>query len=1299
MFQWPPILKASAAIWRTQGIGYLFYHWEAYGRLPYVPAFSGYSVPWGRNVSGEEWTRLRGQVGAEFGTVTSSGVPIAYTYNDVTFVQENYSSEFSELYSMVYYSGAGGSGYLLHGNSIPLTLVPLPALAVQAPGQAWAFQGNSTGVHVFFLANIEVGSSMMTPIYEQRLCYNFYTFSSSSFGTSQVLFTPEASMDTYMDMCDAGEGHFYLQYRAVTTIYLRKVDCTAATPTVSGLLGGSGAGLWATAGAGPLTGRNQQDRFVVVGGNRYIFFHCSGRFVRIQYTSGTKDTPTVYIVEGDVIGSNSITIEYDPLDETTRMVRWYSTPNGSESIEIHAQWLDPMASPPVWAGTVTAAVVNTHPETTATNIANGGRGIGAAAARLGESVNSIVVVVTEGFLVMPGCVGASFSLWHTPVEFIREVDAVTTYGGVSVGTSITRTRQVDATTTYGGVSLYLAKDGWAGATYRWFVGESSEVHIAVDAVSTYSAVSLDVEIVTLFTVDMEQYWTNVGTTWMDDFMVYLNIDRADVGLPPYKTWGVDGQFVDRRNVANMHSDNMAWYREFAHESGVFPQNQRTIVERRAACAALGMAENVMFSAWHRYSTGSTVPHITAFQAWENWHNSPGHYANMVFNWGAANDKVYSMIGVCDGANPTAYPDFDDWAVTYLCNNFVYLETLMFEVQLNQYWDNSGALVAVLPQGWSNSAWVHVERQHAAKYSLRVANSHQAWWGCRVARQHSAPITFSAQMQAGFLYTQTGPVATQHVGAYHIVETNPVAVEHEGVWALQVSRAFAHEYALLQPVAAQHQAGYSIKDTQPVQASWEAVWASRVAAVHTATHALLAAVSTQHSASYAVSDTQPVATEHQGSYALQVASSHSGGWSLHLQVARQHQARYGEVDPVRTQHLSGYHLLASNPVVRVCSHYYNMADFGSIIPANNQVFLILQGGHRIAIDDGVLDNNESDVGYRFECSIARLDDFALLSEDDPVQVDFCGEVYDLLIQEKTIDRSSPAGPTLRMTANSAVARLGSPYSSDISYAQDGAKLASELVDELIEIDFNYQIVDWLVFDGRLQADNNTPLAIVKQVAEAAGGVVDSLPDGSMVIRYPYPYPMNTIESAPVDQVYIDETDHLSMNSTSIFRDGANRFRIREGDASFRDMIEWIPDEPQTDPLYITGELRAYLSPWRDTVEIRHLGGAVYLEDRPTATQQHEEMVEFSEGEGGVRYPIDTILSVEWVTPALGSLTFSPFSTVINTPTSVERGYGLAKVTYTTRHLTARAAGVPVAIPAGEVGPATAYAHFILEDTHA
>jgi len=1300
------------------------------------------------------WPSVVGREGQQYTSqngVTDSGGADTITYNNV-----HVDHDFNKTYSAVMVWTSTTSRLLIAASDISGAYAIVDATGMSTTiAQRCCRMCKVTATKYFIIWNGTANTAN-----NFRYCFFDTTTNTLTAPATMPTLESSANLEQGFELFDAGEGYYYITYVVSGNMYIRGIDATGVTPVVTAVLGGSGGAAFnGSTGSFAYNGTaNNTRRYVTVGTNRVIAFMGGNRFVRMTFTAAAKTTPTVVTSVRTSSGSgNQIYMEYDPTNTSQfYLVRW--TGAAAATVTFYGEYINVLgdiSSNFQGYQLVYSSYVGGY-DFTVTDAFGGS----AASGEGHLSALGVYFNTTDGTYDHLTSTTFAYSCWHTPVLYELSVNATSTYTSASiVGRIVIAQRGVEINSAYTGIAIGLALPSFSVDRFMWTLSQSTIYEYTVDIVSSYTSVTLTgLSVRIVEALPLTQYWLNVGHTWMDDFMTYLNQDRFAAGMPRYKTWGEDGLYTLRRDVAQLHASAMAWYRIYQHESASLPAGTGTIVERSDLMPTSGISENILLDAVYNlklnYANGNYPPanngYITPYAAWLAWHNSPGHYANMTRNWGDQNGIVYSLMGAGEGAGPISYAPHPpesvawtvDWSCLYLCNNFAALEITMYEIPLEQYWANSGALISALDQEWSNDSWSHVAARHEVPYSIRVASlSYVAMWGCRVAAQHSAPITYSAAAQHSAPYEPTlpipkavheaqyaikntttvavqsespfallvaavnvaaysirVPVIASHEAGYMIRNTTTVSAQHEVTFSLSVAAQASADYAITVPVSASNEAGYRIRNTEPVAAQHESSFALSVAAQASFDYAVTTPVRAGHEAGYRILNTQPVAAQHDAGYGLSVAAQSEAVWTVNTTVRAQNAANYGDISPVRTQAQLDYALLQNNPIKVSMAHYYAMQEYVSQLASNNLVTLVLADGQALRLSDGVIDSSSGEVGYSFECSIDDIDTFSRIQEDDPIVVDFCGELYNFLVKSKSMSRDGPANITMRISADNAVVRTGQPYAQETTYVQENDITASALVDNLVEIDFNYEIVDWTILGGRLQVAGATSLEAVSQIAEATGGVVDGTPEGVMRLRYPYPYPMPDLGVAPVDQNYSDSYDNLSVSVSTEYRDGADRFRIREGDSAFSDSLEWVPDEKQTDPLYQTGIVKAYLSPYRTTASISHLGNAAYVIPIGEEIEYNEELIEFNKGVGNTRRPIETLLSVEWYTASMGTPSYSPFSTLLNVNQTVNNGYGLAKVRYNAKHLTAKAGGVPASVQAGDIGPASSYAYFILEESN-
>ena len=229
---------------------------------------------------------------------------------------------------------------------------------------------------------------------------------------------------------------------------------------------------------------------------------------------------------------------------------------------------------------------------------------------------------------------------------------------------------------------------------------------------------------------------------------------------------------------------------------------------------------------------------------------------------------------------------------------------------------------------------------------------------------------------------------------------------------------------------------------------------------------------------------------------------------------------------------------------------------------------------------------------------------------------------------------------------------------MTYAPDEAKSFSSIIQEALglPVDFSRHI-DWMVPYGRAQSASQTPLGLVKGFLESIGSRLLSNPDGSLYVLPRYPVGFDAIPSG-VPPHALDETNNVfTRSSTYDYARGYNRFRVRDSDAGYGDMIEFDQS---------TSIATVWVSPYRASWRLDcTLTPGILLDAQGEVVEEKEEVWDFQSGSASASYPILELVSMTWLTDSLGGVSFEPHSTKVSAPVTTNFGYGLAKVVYRTK----------------------------------
>jgi len=235
-------------------------------------------------------------------------------------------------------------------------------------------------------------------------------------------------------------------------------------------------------------------------------------------------------------------------------------------------------------------------------------------------------------------------------------------------------------------------------------------------------------------------------------------------------------------------------------------------------------------------------------------------------------------------------------------------------------------------------------------------------------------------------------------------------------------------------------------------------------------------------------------------------------------------------------------------------------------------------------------------------------------------------------------------------------LGEPYAAPIEGELSGLVtiIAATLAGTL---PLSWQTVDWEIPPSTWIAAGETPLSLLKTPAGAVGAVVQSLPDGSLVVVPEYSVAVNQWAAAAPDLSLVENLDCWSTGSTPELKSGYNRFLI--GDQLSTANTLRLDEESISATVKI---VRGYQTPWDGIFDLAHTGGAwVVIEPLGVEERQETETIEIVAGAGRVQYPIYSRDVIEWGQINLGSVTVSEDGSV----QAAVAGESLLTITYTTR----------------------------------
>jgi len=344
----------------------------------------------------------------------------------------------------------------------------------------------------------------------------------------------------------------------------------------------------------------------------------------------------------------------------------------------------------------------------------------------------------------------------------------------------------------------------------------------------------------------------------------------------------------------------------------------------------------------------------------------------------------------------------------------------------------------------------------------------------------------------------------------------------------------------------------------------------------------------------------------------------------------------------------------------------LAD-AQLVVVEQQVLVIR--GQSIPLAAVAVSIDEGEVSWTCEATLLDPRHYAIFRADDPFTITIGGETWSFLVAARRMSRDSVASADATISGIGPAARWQSPRAKRITKTWTSATAASAVLAEVLPGEaIDWRIIDWSIPAFRLAADSLAPMEIAQRVVAAAGGMIETNPDGSLLVRYAFPRPVADYAADGPDHTYSDVADRFSVTEGYGALEVINRLRVLDvAPGPYADVIEFEADRLHP----TTGSLRVYPSPWRLSFDVRHTSLPIVSVQRTgIGTEEHTETVEVLRGEGAVRYPLHQLLNVEWLHEDLGGIAFDADQRQFRS-TSQTRFESLARITYRTRFVDHRA----------------------------
>lgn len=364
--------------------------------------------------------------------------------------------------------------------------------------------------------------------------------------------------------------------------------------------------------------------------------------------------------------------------------------------------------------------------------------------------------------------------------------------------------------------------------------------------------------------------------------------------------------------------------------------------------------------------------------------------------------------------------------------------------------------------------------------------------------------------------------------------------------------------------------------------------------------------------------------------------------------------------IRNFFVENYALKDRNAVLSVKTLLYHLLDEGSTVEQPEASVLVATGSGTTpdVVPDASAYQGLDFVSIQINASLGQYCIFCDVVVPDETQYTWCqyqdavilslgGTDYVFFVEsrERTI---SPEKTSYTIGLLSPTAKLDTPYSKTIVDPLNSGTMAKALVETMAalkNVTVDWQILDWMIPGYAISINDETPLAVITKVVNSVGAIVQTKPNGDMLIISKYPVSVPQWPTTTPVAVFTTLEDINQFSETLDVKDGFNAFQITDqGSSSESISLEVVDGEGTAKivkgyqvpfdvdhpfPLETSGQpgvsIDRYAIPINMQIPIQE------EDDDP-----EWEVVEFIDHVGTTSLPIYEVVEFEWITDDLGDV---------------------------------------------------------------
>ncbi|MBF0193478.1 MAG: discoidin domain-containing protein [Magnetococcales bacterium] len=262
--------------------------------------------------------------------------------------------------------------------------------------------------------------------------------------------------------------------------------------------------------------------------------------------------------------------------------------------------------------------------------------------------------------------------------------------------------------------------------------------------------------------------------------------------------------------------------------------------------------------------------------------------------------------------------------------------------------------------------------------------------------------------------------------------------------------------------------------------------------------------------------------------FQLSSSKPQEWAIRSNLTTILKQTYSQTYPISMVLRQISDLLEFNPIYVFQHKYWDILQTTNLQQISP--LIIKLNGLPINVSNLTIQTSQDSYSWQVEMVFADESSWQNLNIDEQFNLDVSGEVFVLIVDEKRVVREGYNKHSRTLTAKSPIVKHEYPRATVINRDWNKTKQAKEIVEEILDETTVWQQIDWPIEAGKLSFTNKTPIQAAYDIVTSAGGVVNSGPDGAIIIREKFPISPVEFDNATPDHIFTDTTDNLGISES-------------------------------------------------------------------------------------------------------------------------------------------------------------------------